>query len=130
MRLLSANLKLMLKRPPEEVAWAYLQAHAERPTRAEALHYLAKFHEQREEYALALIYARTAAMTPRPPDVLPIDTRIYEWAAWDEMLCCARVAGADADARIAARQLLGRRIPESDYERIHENVRLTLGEQG
>ncbi len=91
---------------PAEVAFAYQQAFARRPTRAEPLVQLARWHRLRGEHALALLFARQAASMPRPPDILFVEDAAYRWQALDEVSVSAWYVGALAEGRQAAQRLL------------------------
>lgn len=57
----AAVLEERLGSPAATVSFAYLNAYQRRPTRAEPLVRLARYHRLRKEYHLALLYARRAA---------------------------------------------------------------------
>lgn len=111
---------------PEHVGAAYLRAHAQRPTRAEPLVELARFHRLRAEYAQAYLYAKHASEMPRAADRLFVDEASYTWRALDEIGVSgfyvgtpeARVHGARAvDALLASSAL-----PASERPRIEANL--------
>jgi hypothetical protein len=107
---------------PAEVSRAYLEAWNARPTRAEPLVALARWHRLRAEWPLALMVARIAAATPRPPDQLFVEDAAYAWQALDELAIAAWHAGARDEGRAAADRLLAeRRFPAAERERIEKN---------
>lgn len=116
-----------LESPPEVVSFGYLSAYQRRPTRAEPLVRLARYHRLRKEFHLALLYARRAAGLPKPPDRLFIDEAAYSWCALDELAVAAYyVDGGDAKAegRAAVQRLLAEnRFPESQRPRLLKNAR-------
>lgn len=104
------------------VQHAYLAAFQARPTRAEPLVELARFHRERQQYALALIYARQAAGMPRPADRLFVDEATYAWRALDELAIAGWYANAHDEGGSAARRLLAEnRFPAGERARIEAN---------
>jgi len=112
-----------LGQPPAAVERAYLEAFNLRPSRAEPLVQLARWHRQRQEWGLALLFARAAATLPRPPDQLFVEDAVYAWKADDELSIAAWYAGARDEGRRAAERLVAaRRFPASERERIEKNL--------
>lgn len=108
----------------EAVQSAYLDAYQLRPTRAEPLCALARYHRLRSEYALAHLYAQQAAAVPRPADSLFIDNSVYAWRALDELVVSAYYVGAIEQGRDALQRLLADgQFPESERGRIEGNCR-------
>jgi tetratricopeptide (TPR) repeat protein len=104
------------------VSAAYLRAFQNRPTRAEPLVALARFHRQRGEYAIAFIYAQQAVACPRPSDSLFIEDAVYEWRALDELSVSAFYAGRLDEGRAAILRLTAAgRIPAIEAPRILRN---------
>lgn len=119
-----AVLAERLEAPPAEVSFAYLRAYAARPSRAEPLVQLARWHRLRGEHALALLYARQAAATPRPDDLLFVDEAAYRWQALDELSVSAWYAGARADGAQALERLLAvQTLPADVRARAEANQR-------
>lgn len=122
----SFQIAVLLERlaaAPAEIAQAYLNAFQLRPTRAEPLVELARWHRLRGEHALALLYARPAAQLACPDDRLFVDAATYAWRALDELAVAAWWAAARAEGAAAMRRLLSdARFPESDRARIHANA--------
>ncbi|CAM3772481.1 Glycosyl transferase family 2 [Paracidovorax anthurii] len=117
-----AALTERLDAPAPEVREAYLAAYALRPTRAESLCELARYHRLRSEFALAHLYAQQAARIPRPADILFVDASVYEWRALDELTVSAFYAHALEQGREALQRLLSeRRFPASEAARIEAN---------
>jgi tetratricopeptide (TPR) repeat protein len=109
--------------PAAEVERAYLEAFNARPQRAEPLVQLARWHRLRQEWPLALMFARGAAAIPRPADQLFVEDAAYAWRALDELAIAAWYAGAREEGRRAAERLLAeRRFPASERERIEKNA--------
>jgi predicted O-linked N-acetylglucosamine transferase (SPINDLY family) len=110
-------------RSPAEIARAYLEAWNARPARAEPLVQLARWHRQRGEWPLALLFARAAVATPRPADQLFVEDAVYAWSALDELAIAAWHAGARDEGRNAAERLAAeQRYPASERERIEKNL--------
>jgi len=107
---------------PADVAHAYLETWNARPTRAEPLVQLARWHRSRSEWPLALLYARAAVATPRPDDQLFVEDAVYAWRALDELAIAAWHAGARDEGRAAAERLVAeQRFPAAEHERIERN---------
>ena len=118
----AAMLIERLGRSPDEIERAYLEAFNARPTRAEPLAQLARWHRQREEWPLALLFARAAALLPRPADQLFVEEAVYAWKADDELSIAAWHAGAREEGRRAMERLISAaRFPESERKRIEVN---------
>lgn len=126
----SLQIAVLLERtvaPPADVAHAYLSAYGLRPTRAEPLVELARFHRLRGEHALALLYARPAAYMACPDDRLFIDAAVYAWRALDEFAVAAWWTDARKDGAEAMRRLLREaRYPDAERERMLANARFYL----
>lgn len=108
--------------PPETVRDAYLNAYAARPSRAEPLCELARFHRERGEYALATVFALQASHIPLPADSLFVDTQVYAWRALDELAVSAFYTPHRDLGRTALLRLLAeRRFPVAHTQRIEAN---------
>lgn len=108
--------------PPAEIERAYLEAWNARPSRAEPLVQLARWHRVRQEWPLAFLFARAAVAIPRPPDQLFVEDAVYAWRALDEFSIAAWHAGARDEGRRATERLLHEeRFPPSERERIEKN---------
>ncbi|HXS53127.1 MAG TPA: glycosyltransferase [Usitatibacter sp.] len=106
-----------------EVQAAYLAAYRERPSRAEPLFNLARFHAERGDSALAYLFARPAAEMRPPADLLFVEDEIYRWRALDEMSVAAAAVGAN-DAALWALGRLAREghVPAHELPRIRKNL--------
>lgn len=101
---------------------AYLDAYQLRPTRAEPLCALARYHRLRGEFALAHLFAQQAAAVPRPSDSLFVDDSVYVWRALDELVVSAFYVGAIDQGRRALQRLIAeQQFPESERTRIVAN---------
>ena len=122
-----AVLTERLAEPPERVSAAYLRAFQQRPSRAESLVELARFHRLRGEHGLAYLYAKHASEIVHPPDRLFVDQASYTWRALDEVAISAFYVGsAEAKERgkAACLSLLSATAatPASELERIRTNL--------
>jgi glycosyltransferase involved in cell wall biosynthesis len=105
------------------IVQAYLAAFQNRPSRAEPLYQLARFHRARGEFALAYMFARHGAAIPRPSDTLFVEEDVYRWRLLDEVGTAGYYVGAMADGRNAILRLLAEgHIPNSDRPRIEGNL--------
>jgi tetratricopeptide (TPR) repeat protein len=107
-----------------DVERAYLEAWNARPSRAEPLVQLARWHRARSEWPLAVLFARAAVALPRPADQLFVEDPIYAWRALDELSISAWHAGARDEGRRAAERLVAeQRFPPAERERIEKNLK-------
>src|SRR5436190_4431348 len=119
----AAILTERLGLPPAEVERAYLEAWNARPSRAEPLVQLARWHRTRLEWPLALLFARVAVAISRPADQLFVEDAVYAWRALDELSIAAWHAGAREEGRHAAERLIReQRFPSSERERMEKNL--------
>ena len=119
----AAQIAERLDLPPAQIERAYLEAFNARPSRAEPLVELARWHRLRQEWGLALLYARAALAIPSPPDHLFVEDAVYAWRALDELSIAAWHAGAREEGRRAAERLVSEgRFPPSERERIVRNL--------
>jgi hypothetical protein len=119
----AAQIVERLNMPAADVEHAYLEAFNARPSRAEPLVELARWHRLRAEWPLALLYARAAAAIARPADQLFVEDAAYAWRALDELSIAAWHAGARDEGRRAAERLVEEgRFPPSERERILRNL--------
>lgn len=108
---------------PAEVRNAYLDAYQRRPTRAEPLYQLARYHRLRNEMVLAYLFAKQAVAIPRPDDRLFLDESVYTWCSLDELATAAYWVGAFEVGRQALVRLLAEGyVPASHQARIEANL--------
>ncbi len=118
-----AKLTERLQESADQVRSAYLEAYQFRPSRAEPLYQLARFHRERSEWALALLFATQAAAIPRPSDRLFIEESVYRWSILDELGTAAYWVGAFSQGRQAIEKILAEGyVPASDLSRIQTNL--------
>ena len=107
---------------PQAVQVAYLAAYTARPQRAEPLCMLARYYRERNNFALATLFALQASRIPVPADILFVDTEVYRWRALDELAVSAYYTPHQAQGREALRQLLAeQQFPAYERQRIEAN---------
>ena len=124
-----AVLKERIGAPPGDVSLAYLDAYDYRPTRAEAPCEFARFNRLRQRYTLARDFARIAAHTRVPDDVLFLDRTVYDWRARDELAVALYWCGDRSESARICRQLLlaDSRLPAEQRPRVMKNLDFALG---
>ena len=122
-----AVLKERLAAAYADVVAAYLDAFDFRPSRAEALCELARFCRLNKRHAAAREFARIAAASPLPGDLLFIDRSVYDWRARDELAIAEYWCGNYAESARLCRELLADlRLPESERARMQSNLDFSL----
>ncbi len=123
----AARLGEQLEQPEADVLHAYLTAYQFRPSRAEALCYLARYERLRSQFHLAYLFAKTASELPPPADILFVDAAVYDWTSKDELAIAAYYLGKHAEAIAVNTVLLeSSRLPEQQRERIYANREFSL----
>lgn len=126
-----AKLTEQLNESVVQVRSAYLDAYQRRPSRAEPLYQLARYHRERKDWALAFIFAKQAVAIPRPSDLLFVDAGIYNWCCLDEFATAAYWGGAFSEGRQAIERLLAEgQVPAAHRSRIQANLSLFLSTTG
>jgi glycosyltransferase involved in cell wall biosynthesis len=102
---------------------AYLKAWEFRPTRAEALHAIARRYREDQRYLPGHLFAQRAAQIPFPEkDLLFVGVDVYAWRAIDEQAVCAFWSGKHLEAFMLCRRLLALSdILDGDRQRIAGN---------
>jgi hypothetical protein len=102
---------------------AYLNAWEFRPTRAEALHAIARRYREDQRYLPGHLFAQRAAQIPFPEnDNMFVGADVYAWRAIDEQAVCASQLGMHVEAfRLCRRLLALSDIPDGDRQRIAVN---------
>jgi len=122
-----AKLSQRLELDEAIVIEAYLKAHRARPSRAEALCYLACYCRAQHKYTQAYGFAKEAAAIPRPADILFLDDSVYSWRALDEWSILAYWTGQYGLSKtLCERLLLEGRVPPEERARIVENLNFAL----
>ena len=123
-RLEMARLAERTGAPPETVQRHYLTAYNARPTRAEPLVDLARWHRLNGEFALACVFAQAAVDLPMPSDRLFMDVATYEWRALDELSISGFYTPGNWRGACAARRLLtDGKYPPEQAARIEANAK-------
>lgn len=91
-------------------------------TRAEPLYQMARYHRSHGNDGMAAVLAEHAAHIPVSKQGLFVDADVYEWLALDEFVMAAfYVPHLKSFGKLAAEQLLLRKFPETERERIERN---------
>lgn len=118
-----AKLSERLGLPAPQVTERYLAAYQNRPRRAEPLVELARFHRERNELALAHLFALRAINVPKPDDTLFLDTAAYSWRALDEFAVASYWMGEYKAAARACEWLLENGVlPFEQLARVTDNL--------
>jgi len=124
-------LKERLGAPAADVMYAYAQAYDFRPSRAEAPCELARYCRLHARYVLARDFARIAAATPLPADVLFIDRGVYDWRSRDELSIALYYCNErEASAKFCRELLADSRLPTGERARVQANLEFALGTRG
>lgn len=116
-----------LAHSPADVRNNYLVAYQMRPSRAEPLYCLARYHRLRSEFSLAYLFAKQACAVPFPTDKLFVDRSIYYWRSLDELSVAAYYCSGKAVGGIRAigkMLAVSPHIPDVDLARINHNLTL------
>lgn len=118
---------IALKESDEAVTAAMLRAYELRPTRAEALHTLAEYLRLKNKFALAYVFAKTAAEIPYPQqDALFLFQEVYKFKALDELAICAYYTGRVQESeRIFSHLLEKNLLPPQHVERTKANLKFS-----
>ena len=124
-RLRCGIVKGMLQESVPVVAQAFLEAYAERPTRAEPLWFLSRLYRMNNMPGIAYIYARQAAEIPYPKgDILFIQDDVYQWGILDEIGATAYYANQPLVGHQACKKLVDNNLfPIEHRDRVHNNYK-------
>lgn len=101
----------------------YLSAYQTRPSRAEPLVALARYHREHHQHHLALLYAEQAARIPMPQDSLFVNHGDHTWRALDEYAIAAHWTGNKDQAAAACLKLLrSEHLPTNQRPRVITNL--------
>jgi len=64
-----------------------------RPTRAEPLYQLARYHRCKGNYYIAYVFAEHSVEMVQQPDVLFVDMSVYEWRILEELALSSYYVG-------------------------------------
>ncbi len=111
-------------RPTDDAASvraAYELAYQRRPSRAETLVDLARWHRLNSRFAEALLWARAAAQIPLTTDRLFVEPAAYGWCALDEWSIAAFYCDCLVEGAQALRRLRDAAPPAAEMPRIRDN---------
>lgn len=115
-----------LEMPVEQIQGAYLAAYQFRPSRAEPLYQLARFHRERREFDLAVMFAEKGLDISYPMDKLFIDVGVYRWKLQDEFSISAYYASLNSirglGKTITEELLNNPHLPPSEIPRVKANL--------
>jgi len=122
------RVAIHLEKPEDVVVRELLAAYQMRATRAEPLYELAHYFRIRQEYAKSMVFARAGTPIQRPDDHLFVFQEVYDWRLLDEIGVSAYWIGSFSEGIAACEEILrrvenGAEIPESDLERVRNNLR-------
>lgn len=116
-----------LQTQPDKVRSVWLEAYNLLPSRAEALCDLARFHRQRQQWPLALLFAERAHHTPMPDQGLFINQASHTWRPTGEYaLALARSGRLAESATLWKRLLDSSELPDSERPAMQNNLEVTL----
>ena len=118
--------------PSDRVVGQLLLAFNFRPSRIEPLHAIAVHFCEKDQWALAELFARKAATTVPPNDVFTdFDLGVYNWKAKDEWARSLTWLNRCAEAEPLYREILQRDdLPPHERLRLTENLDHCLGRLG
>ncbi len=123
------RLAMAMGRPHEEVVRLLLEAWHMRPTRAEALWYLARHCRLMRRFAEGFLFANTGKDIAEPGDLLFVQHEAYAWRLWDELAVNAYWIGRYQASADACRHLLAiQRHPAAHTPRIQANLDFALAQ--
>jgi glycosyltransferase involved in cell wall biosynthesis len=126
-----ARLRERLELAPETITQRYLDAYQARPQRAEPLVELARMCREKKQFVLAHLFASKAKNTPRPEDILFLDTPAYTWRALDEFAVASYWTGDYRACASACQCLLdGNALPFEHLSRVTANLNFALEKLG
>lgn len=111
----------------DAIVAAYELAHAVRPTRAEALYSLARFHRLAGRWADGYEASKRVLGFPEPADLLFMERDVYAWKIADECALCAFYLGHfDESLAINEELLWNPQVPFVERTRILSNKGYSL----
>ena len=116
-----------MKESDEAVIQAMLKAYEIRPSRAESLHLLAKYLRLKNKFALAYVFAKTAAGLPLPQqDSLFVFKDVYDYQAIDELGISAYYTGRFSESVEMFQWILdSKTCPPAELERAKANLKFS-----
>lgn len=118
-----ARLSELLGENKTTVVAAYLRAYSARPSRAETLVSLARYHRLQLDWPPAYLFSKAAAELPLSGDRLFVERPAYGWSCQDELALAAFYTGRFEQASKLWREMLrGTEMPRSEVARIEGNM--------
>ena len=118
----TAREKEQLARPNDEVISAYMEANAACPTRAEALHGVARFCRNKGIYERGYEFATKGLVTAYPNNALFVEDWIYEYGLLDELAVNAYWTERYKECTDACDRLLSEgKLPTDNRDRVLRN---------
>jgi glycosyltransferase involved in cell wall biosynthesis len=112
------------------ITTAYLDAWKFRPSRAEPLYRLARYHAARKEWSLAHLYASQARQIPPVQDTLCSDDSVYAWRCLDEYaLACSWTERPGEAVQVWGELLNSGKLPESEHGRVAEYLQARIDQK-
>lgn len=124
----TGQMAILLKMPESVILQHFLDAYEMRPTRAEALHALARYYRESGQPQKAHLFAKTGVDIQRPDDILFVAQWVYDWGMLDEYCVSAYWAGDYDSAEWACETILDRvekgvvTLSESSVARVQKNL--------
>lgn len=123
----AAHIMIQLGFPATNVTQTFIKAHARSPGRAEAMHGLAAYLRQRDDFTGCFAFAQMAHLITaddlEKSEMLFRETWIYSYGVLDELSVCAYYVGQYRMSLDATEELLFPpiRVPDSMVARVKEN---------
>lgn len=123
----AAQLMEQLQWPAHNISQAYLEAHARSPRRLEALHGLAQYYREQNNFAPCFVYAMMgqtllSAYVQPTSGILFKQSWIYDYGILDELSICAYYVGEYQTSLDVSDSLLRQgKLPQSMVERVQNN---------
>ena len=126
----AARLKEELKYSNDEVIFAFVEAAASCPTRAEALHGAARFCREKGIHERGYQFAKQGLAIPYPSEALFVQDWIYEYGLLDEFAINAYWTERYAECVDACDRLLSEgKLPADHRDRVLKNKNFAIGRQ-
>ncbi len=101
----------------------YWKAYQFRPTRIEALYYLARFHAQQGQATQAIEILERAEATPRSDDAVLVEHWMIDWGVLLLHYSCAKALGRTAVAKALVDKLLREpHLPQKQREAVQKSA--------
>lgn len=106
----------------------FLAAYNYRPSRAEALHQIARYYRETKMYSVAYLFAKMGVTIPYPKDILFVEKSVYEWRLLDELSIAAYwTMRYEESKELCDRLLANPSLPEHEVARVRSNREFAVG---